>query len=401
LGVLKQVRRRRFAAVAAAVVMSIPAAATANPLQEETSEESSEAATDQAVVEIDVDVAEASPDLVAGALADVQANVATQLAELQTAQGAVDTAVSLLADKAAVVEDTQLRLEQLTLQMDEVVVGAFIAPPGQSAIEVLNSTTAVDATVKQTMLDLQADENANVLADHEATRSQLEEQQEQQEAAAAEAEAARADAEAALADLQAAVDQQTQFILDVQARLADPETANNPALQSQTEALAAQLQQIEDAEAAAEAAAALRERQSNASASIGWIVCPVDGEVQFTDTWGAARSGGRSHKGTDMMAASGTPTVAPVSGRVEHRGTSLGGLSWYVYGHDGDMYYGTHLSSYENQGAGVVEAGTVIGYVGSSGNASASAPHLHFEEHPGGGAAINSYPLLDASCPSH
>ena len=98
-----------------------------------------------------------------------------------------------------------------------------------------------------------------------------------------------------------------------------------------------------------------------------------------------------------MMADYGTPTVAPVSGTVEHRGSSLGGLSWYLYGDNGDMYYGTHLSGYENEGAGWVEAGTVIGYVGDSGNA-AGTPHLHFEYHPGGGSPANSYPLVAAAC---
>jgi murein DD-endopeptidase MepM/ murein hydrolase activator NlpD len=129
----------------------------------------------------------------------------------------------------------------------------------------------------------------------------------------------------------------------------------------------------------------------------GGIVCPVAGSVHFVDSWGDARSGGRGHQGTDMMADYGTPTVAPVSGTVEHRGSSLGGLSWYLYGDDGDMYYGTHLSGYENEGAGWVEAGTVIGYVGDSGNA-AGTPHLHFEYHPGGGSPANSYPLVAAAC---
>jgi murein DD-endopeptidase MepM/ murein hydrolase activator NlpD len=128
------------------------------------------------------------------------------------------------------------------------------------------------------------------------------------------------------------------------------------------------------------------------------MFCPVDGPVEFTDTWGAARSGGRTHKGVDMMADHGTPTVAPVSGEVQHRGSSLGGLSWYVYGDNGNMYYGTHLQAYANQGAGWVEAGTVIGYVGSSGNASASGPHLHFEIHPGGGAPVNPYPATADAC---
>jgi murein DD-endopeptidase MepM/ murein hydrolase activator NlpD len=132
------------------------------------------------------------------------------------------------------------------------------------------------------------------------------------------------------------------------------------------------------------------------TSSGGGIVCPVAGSVEITDSWGAARSGGRSHQGTDMMAASGTPTVAPVGGTVEHRSSSLGGLSWYVRGDDGTTYYGTHLSGYENEGAGWVAAGTVIGYVGETGNA--GSPHLHFEIQPGGGASINPYPTVAAAC---
>ncbi|HEX6424552.1 MAG TPA: M23 family metallopeptidase [Acidimicrobiales bacterium] len=128
----------------------------------------------------------------------------------------------------------------------------------------------------------------------------------------------------------------------------------------------------------------------------GGIVCPVSG-ASFVDSWGAARSGGRAHQGVDMMAPHGTPTVAPVSGTVEHRGSSVGGLSWYVHGDDGNTYFGTHLSAYENQGAGRVAAGTVIGYVGDSGNA-AGTPHLHFEYHPGGGSPTNPYPLVSAAC---
>jgi murein DD-endopeptidase MepM/ murein hydrolase activator NlpD len=129
----------------------------------------------------------------------------------------------------------------------------------------------------------------------------------------------------------------------------------------------------------------------------GGIVCPVAGPVSFVDSWGAARSGGRAHQGTDMMSDYGTPTVAPVGGTVEHRGSSVGGLSWYLHGDDGTTYYGTHLSGYENEGAGWVAAGTVIGYVGDSGNA-AGTPHLHFEVQPGGGSAVNSYPFVAAAC---
>jgi peptidoglycan LD-endopeptidase LytH len=129
----------------------------------------------------------------------------------------------------------------------------------------------------------------------------------------------------------------------------------------------------------------------------GGLLCPVQGAASFVDSFGAPRSGGRAHQGVDMMAAMGTPTVAPVSGRVEHRGNDVGGLSWWLYGDNGDEYFGTHLSGYENEGVGWVAAGMVIGYVGDTGNA-AGTPHLHFEIHPGGGGAINPFPDAAAAC---
>lgn len=128
------------------------------------------------------------------------------------------------------------------------------------------------------------------------------------------------------------------------------------------------------------------------------MVCPVQGAVSFIDSWGYSRSGGRRHQGVDMMAARGTPVVAPVAGKVTHRGNRVGGMSFHLYGDNGTYYYGTHLNSYANQGAGHVAAGTVIGYVGDSGNAKGTGTHLHFEIHPGGGAAINPYPATRAAC---
>jgi murein DD-endopeptidase MepM/ murein hydrolase activator NlpD len=98
-----------------------------------------------------------------------------------------------------------------------------------------------------------------------------------------------------------------------------------------------------------------------------------------------------------MMAARGTPTVAPVGGTVEHDESGLGGLSWWVHGDDGNTYYGAHLSGYAG-GDGHVAAGTVIGYVGNTGDAAGGPTHLHFELHPGGGAAVDPYPLLTSIC---
>jgi murein DD-endopeptidase MepM/ murein hydrolase activator NlpD len=129
----------------------------------------------------------------------------------------------------------------------------------------------------------------------------------------------------------------------------------------------------------------------------GSFICPVQGPVSFIDSFGSPRSGGRAHKGVDMLSPRGTPTVAPVSGTVSHRGNSLGGLSWHLNGDDGNYYYGTHLSAYANEGIGHVQAGTVIGYVGDTGNAKGT-PHLHFEIHPGHGAAVDPYSTVRKYC---
>lgn len=128
--------------------------------------------------------------------------------------------------------------------------------------------------------------------------------------------------------------------------------------------------------------------------------CPVAGAVTFTDTWGAPRSGGRTHRGVDMIAARGTPVVAVFSGAISRFSTSsLGGNSIYFVSDAGDLYYYAHLDSYADVGAGQhVDAGVVIGYVGSTGNAPDYLPHLHWEYHPGGGAAVDPYPLAARLC---
>ncbi|HZD22101.1 MAG TPA: peptidoglycan DD-metalloendopeptidase family protein [Acidimicrobiia bacterium] len=128
--------------------------------------------------------------------------------------------------------------------------------------------------------------------------------------------------------------------------------------------------------------------------------CPVAGAVTFTDTWGAPRSGGRTHKGVDMIAARGVPIVAAFSGTIYRLSTStLGGNSVYFTSDAGDLYYYAHLDSYANISPGQhVPVGYVLGYNGSSGNAPEYLPHLHWEYHPGGGDAVNPYPLATELC---
>jgi murein DD-endopeptidase MepM/ murein hydrolase activator NlpD len=125
------------------------------------------------------------------------------------------------------------------------------------------------------------------------------------------------------------------------------------------------------------------------------FVCPIRGPLTFTDTWGAPRSGGRGHQGTDLMSPAGTPNVAVVSGTFRTHHSALGGLSIYLHGDDGHTYYYAHLSQVVGPDRRVAQ-GEIIGRTGSSGNA--GTPHTHFEFHPNGGRAVNSYPLLRAHC---
>jgi murein DD-endopeptidase MepM/ murein hydrolase activator NlpD len=125
------------------------------------------------------------------------------------------------------------------------------------------------------------------------------------------------------------------------------------------------------------------------------FVCPILGPLTFTDTWGAPRPGGRRHEGTDLMNPYGTPNVAVVSGEFETHHSGLGGLSIYLHGDDGNTYYYAHLSQVVGPDRRVAQ-GEVIGLTGSSGDA--TTPHTHFEFHPGGGPAVNSYPLLRDHC---
>ena len=128
---------------------------------------------------------------------------------------------------------------------------------------------------------------------------------------------------------------------------------------------------------------------------------PVSTTCAFSSTFGAPRSGGRRHEGVDIMVGTGTPIYAVMNGKITKKQLnfvgSLGGNALWLTAADGTYFFYAHMSAFASgiEAGSVVTAGTLIGYVGATGNA--SVPHLHFEVHPLGGAAVDPYPLVKAA----
>ncbi len=122
--------------------------------------------------------------------------------------------------------------------------------------------------------------------------------------------------------------------------------------------------------------------------------CPIDGAATYEDSWGWARSGGRSHEGVDMIADRGTPVVAVRDGDALFKRNRLGGNAIWLTAPNGDKFYYAHLDSFTGDSR-TVRAGELIGYVGSTGNA--GGPHLHFETLPSG-RVENPYPHTLGAC---
>ena len=128
------------------------------------------------------------------------------------------------------------------------------------------------------------------------------------------------------------------------------------------------------------------------------IAMPLEdvAKKEVADTWGAPRGTGRRHEGQDIFAAKGTPILSATNGFIYKIGeNNLGGQTVSVLGSGGRVYYYAHLDSYA-KGIAVgdrVSKRTVLGYVGTTGNAQGTPPHLHFGIYSWTGA-INPLPLL-------
>lgn len=214
-----------------------------------------------------------------------------------------------------------------------------------------------------------ADANADRLAD---LLEELEAQQQELTAARSEAERLVAEAEQEVADVKDTIAQERAE----EARRREAERRR------------------------AFAAVSRSSTSSSSSGPSGAIACPIGTPRSYSDTWGAPRSGGRAHKGTDMLSPRGTPIYAYESGTVTRMHSNrLGGIVLYLRGDSGNSYYYAHLQGYVGglSTGQRVTAGQHIAFNGDSGNA-IGIPHLHIEVMPSGRGNVNPYPYMRRAC---
>jgi murein DD-endopeptidase MepM/ murein hydrolase activator NlpD len=130
---------------------------------------------------------------------------------------------------------------------------------------------------------------------------------------------------------------------------------------------------------------------------------PVDGVSprQLTDSWGSPRPGGRHHEGIDIFAKRGTPVRSTTDGIVLYVGdNSLGGHVVEILGPGFERHYYAHLDRFANmRGGDAITAGTLLGYVGNTGDAITTPTHLHYGIYSGVRTLHNPYPRLRGQRP--
>lgn len=306
------------------------------------------------------------------------------------------------------IDYARVRLAELELRVEDVAVEMYMGSTTAGSIKVLFSNDDESYSAGSQYLEDVNGFDISVVNELKIFRRELD----RQTARLAEASQEQADNSAALEELAAQLyadlaDAQTVYDqLVVQQALEEEQRKEEERLAAEAAAAAATSTTAPAATTTAAGAATTTTTSATTTTTppppppSGDGACPVAGAVYFTDTWGDPRSGGRTHEGVDMMAIRGTPVAAIYSGKITSlANNSLGGKTIWLSA-NGDTFYYAHLDSHASGlsvGQSVTE-GEIIGTVGSTGNASDLYPHLHFEYHPGGGAAVNPYPLVKSIC---
>lgn len=304
--------------------------------------------------------------------------------DLQYRMSRMADAVDRYRSEAVSIEESarQLVLDAYTSGQTSMIGSAFSASSIQELV------------TSQALMDRATERELATLDSLGAVSRQVDRSTEQLELQRAEVAVAEAAAEELVTEINSLYEEQQRILDQADEALAD---AINDLKREIRE------KRIEDDRIKKQQAAASASKPGKAGgadpAQTPGFICPVQGGASFSDTWGARRSGGRTHKGVDMFNARNTPLLAVSDGRVKFSSNSIGGLSTHIYADNGVVYYYTHLERHPtNISSGQrVSKGTVVGFLGNSGNARYTSPHLHFEIRPGN-VAVNPYPTVRSAC---
>jgi peptidoglycan hydrolase CwlO-like protein len=202
-----------------AAVWSPVASGADDPDPAKTERERDDVRSQRAEVDLQIDALQAKDVEVQAALSELENNVATQQAELDEAERAHEEAEGELAAAIQAVADAQLRIDELNRRADELVVESFVSPPTDNALDAFRADSLSDAAVKQAVIEIQADTDADILDQLDEAHEDMEVEQANKTAAEAAAEEQKDEAAQELVDVQTALDQQQDFAADLEERL--------------------------------------------------------------------------------------------------------------------------------------------------------------------------------------
>ncbi|HEX2032443.1 MAG TPA: peptidoglycan DD-metalloendopeptidase family protein [Actinomycetota bacterium] len=337
----------------------------------------------------DLEAAQAHYEQVQADLAAATRRVAELTAQAEALRAAI-------AEVEKGIRKTRREVKELQASLNSRARTAYINGPATALELVLEAESLGNLTDRLSYLEVLSQGDSDVAAGLQVRRERLDRYKSELGGYLAQLQPVLEEARAEQGTLQQKQEAAAAAEAALDDKVAESEALVERLRKQYERELAAQLAAARAAQAAAGSVGGNVGPPVSADGPLYW--CPVDRPRSYIDTFGAPRSGGRSHQGNDIFAPYGTPIRAPFEGTARESSNSLGGLAVYVYAPNGDFVYNAHLSSYAGVSGQHVQRGDLIGYVGTSGNAQGTSPHNHFEYHPGGGSAVSPYLYLNEVC---
>lgn len=346
-------------------------------------------------------------------IAGIEADIAKKSDEIAVVQGQITQTQLQIIRLQGQIQVADDRLRSLQQQLDRRAWVAYENGPGSTFEFLLGATSLSDLSDRLEIVDNAAQSDQDLIDQMQDRQAELKVKRQDEQKLKAKLGEQQLVLKNQQEELQAQLDAAQSRYAQLSRDKASAEKKVNDLTKKYKEELAAARKAAEEARRRLLAAQSGSSGGSTAGA-VGhpFSACPVDQPVGYGDSFGAPRytGGFHPHAGADMFAPRYTPIRAPFDGTASDASNTIGGVAIYVYGADGYVY-NAHMQSIARLGP--VSAGTIIGYVGDSGNARGAGTHDHFEWHPNSipanpfvsaygysvvGDAIDPFPYLNQVC---